>query len=57
MTELPNFNTYKLKILCFENSHLQKEEVEKQINDKERIAAALENPEILNFIKTLTFQS
>lgn len=54
MMELPDFQKMKLKIRCFENSHLQAEEVEKQVNDKERIAAALENEDILKFISSLT---
>lgn len=39
--ELPGFSAMKVKIFCEPGSHLKQEEVEKQINDKERIAAAL----------------
>lgn len=54
MMELPGFKTMKMKIICFEGTHNQASEVEKQVNDKERIAAALENEQILNFISSLT---
>ena len=54
MMELPGFKTMKMKIVCFEGTHNQASEVEKQVNDKERIAAALENEQILNFISSLT---
>lgn len=38
--ELPFFGQYKLRVICFPESHAKQEEVEKQMNDKERIAAA-----------------
>jgi hypothetical protein len=34
---------YRLDIRCKENSHSQDEQVNKQLGDKERVAAALEN--------------
>ncbi|KOS21495.1 MIP18 family protein [Escovopsis weberi] len=34
---------YRIEVTCKENTHLQDEQVNKQLNDKERVAAALEN--------------
>jgi hypothetical protein len=53
--ELPARWYKKMKIIikCVEGSHNNVFEIEKQINDKERIAAALENKEIYEFIKKL----
>jgi hypothetical protein len=35
-----------------EGSHLSGDEITKQINDKERVAAALENPALLQTVET-----
>ena len=42
---------YKVDIKIFPNSHKNEEEVNKQVADKERVAAALENPDILTLIE------
>lgn len=52
--ELPESHRYKIDIFCRPNSHKQAEEVRKQINDKERVRAALENEDIIEFLKRLT---
>ena len=54
MMELADYKKMKIRIECMKNTHNQSEEVEKQVNDKERIAAALENEHILKFISELT---
>jgi len=38
--------TVKLEILVKEGSHSTEEDINKQINDKERVAAAMENPNL-----------
>jgi hypothetical protein len=50
LRELPHYQDYKIKIVCEPGSHLKQAEVEKQMNDKERIAAALENKQIVEFL-------
>ncbi|CAG9325811.1 FAM96A [Blepharisma stoltei] len=51
--EYPDINL-KLDIILKEGSHVTKMEIDKQVNDKERIAAALENPDVLQMIKKST---
>lgn len=34
---------YRIEVICKENSHSQDDQVNKQLSDKERVAAALEN--------------
>lgn len=41
---------YKIRIAVAEGSHDTDKEVSKQINDKERVAAALENPELRRMV-------
>lgn len=48
-----DFNRIKLVIRLEPGSHNDIEGVEKQVNDKERVAAALENEEIRKFVKGL----
>jgi len=38
-------------LIIKEGSHLNCEEITKQINDKERVAAALENPALLSTVE------
>lgn len=44
---------YKLDIIVKEGTHVQEKEINKQVNDKERYLAALECPDILNYVNTL----
>ncbi|KAH3837024.1 cytosolic iron-sulfur assembly component 2A-like [Dreissena polymorpha] len=48
LTELPN--KHKLDIFIKEGSHDTADEINKQINDKERIAAAMENPNLRKLV-------
>ncbi|KAH3762312.1 mitotic spindle-associated mmxd complex subunit mip18 [Pelomyxa schiedti] len=41
---------FKVQILLSEGSHSSEEDVNKQLNDKERIAAAMENTNLLNVV-------
>ena len=40
----------KLRIVVKEGKHDTKEEIDKQVNDKERVFAAMENPHIADAI-------
>ena len=40
----------KVKITVTEGTHQQEEEINKQLNDKERVSAALENPYLMEVI-------
>uniref|UniRef100_A0A224XM54 Uncharacterized protein n=1 Tax=Panstrongylus lignarius TaxID=156445 RepID=A0A224XM54_9HEMI len=42
---------YKLKVTVKKGTHQTEEDVNKQINDKERVAAALENPSLLEMVQ------
>ena len=42
---------YKIKVAVTEGTHVNEHEINKQINDKERISAAIENPSIGRVIK------
>ncbi|KAL0479993.1 hypothetical protein AKO1_007325 [Acrasis kona] len=42
---------YKVDIFVTEGSHDQQDEVNKQMNDKERVAAAVEIPELMQLIE------
>lgn len=42
--------TYKVDVEIAPGTHNQEEQVNKQLNDKERVAAALENPALRNLI-------
>ncbi|CCW72175.1 unnamed protein product [Phytomonas sp. Hart1] len=47
---LPPFT--KVDVYVTPGTHVQEEQVNKQLNDKERVAAALENRSLLNVIQT-----
>jgi len=49
--ELPEPGNFKIDIFIKEGSHSTSEEITKQINDKERVAAALENPNLWSTVK------
>ncbi len=53
MNNLKRKINYKVEILVVKGSHLTEEEINKQLNDKERYLAALENPDIINLIDKL----
>ncbi|XP_033211725.1 MIP18 family protein galla-1 isoform X2 [Belonocnema kinseyi] len=42
---------FKLEIYIREGAHATEQEINKQINDKERIAAAMENPNLRNLVE------
>ena len=42
---------YKLDVVVVEGTHSIEEEVNKQINDKERVAAAMENPGLRDVVE------
>ncbi len=42
---------YKLDIYVSEGTHSIEEDVNKQINDKERVAAAMENPDLRDMVE------
>jgi metal-sulfur cluster biosynthetic enzyme len=44
---------YKLNILVEPGKHVQEDEINRQLNDKERYCAAIENPDILKYINQL----
>lgn len=48
---------YKTKVLVTKGTHVNEEEINKQINDKERISAAIENPNIGRVLKRGFFKS
>jgi hypothetical protein len=50
---LPVTTMWKVHITLVPGSHLHLEEVERQANDKERVAAALENPLIVKELAKL----
>merc|ERR1712032_1454839 len=43
---------YKIDVEISPGTHNQEDQVNKQLNDKERVAAALENPSLRNLINT-----
>lgn len=45
--------TTKLRLVITPGAHLQAKETERQINDKERVAAALDNPHLLEVVERL----
>jgi metal-sulfur cluster biosynthetic enzyme len=47
---LPVTTFWKVQLIVPHASHLQAEEIERQVNDKERVAAAMENPTVMNEI-------
>jgi len=51
MTDFPDL-PFKVNIYVKEGSHTSPQEVDKQVNDKERVAAALENPDIMQLVTT-----
>ncbi|KRX02351.1 hypothetical protein PPERSA_09968 [Pseudocohnilembus persalinus] len=51
--ELLNYEDYKFQILVKEGTHDDKENLDKQVNDKERIAAAQENTLLMELINRL----
>ncbi len=44
---------YKIDVIIYPGSHSTENEINKQVNDKERFSAALESPDILNYINSL----
>jgi predicted amino acid racemase len=48
MRSLPS--NYKVEVKIWPGSHVQESEINKQINDKERVAAALENKSIVGLV-------
>ena len=53
-SQYPSLPLAKLDILVADGKHDTKEEIDKQVNDKERVEAALENGFIRDAIKDLT---
>lgn len=54
MFDLPHSNTvWKVELALVPGSHVQEAEITKQLNDKERVCAALENPHILKEVRAL----
>ena len=52
--DLPRMNTtWRIELAVAEGSHQQEADITKQINDKERVCAALENPRLLAEIQKL----
>lgn len=45
---------YKLRVTCAEGSHVSADDISRQLTDKERIAAASENPRIMGLIRSCT---
>ena len=45
---------WKVIVAIAPGSHQQENEINRQLNDKERVAAALENPRLINLIDTAT---
>ncbi|XP_023710525.1 MIP18 family protein galla-1 [Cryptotermes secundus] len=45
------FEKFKLDIFIRKGTHSTEEEINKQINDKERIAAAMENPDLRDLVE------
>jgi hypothetical protein len=50
---LPVSTNWKVDISIVEGSHLQRAELEKQVNDKERVAAAMENTALMAEVQKL----
>ena len=50
---LPVTTKWKVDIYVVPGSHLQGKEIERQVNDKERVAAALENPMLCQQVQKL----
>ncbi|KAL6227178.1 hypothetical protein ACLB2K_001137 [Fragaria x ananassa] len=48
---------YKVDIKVFPGSHANEESVNKQLNDKERVAAALENPNLRQLVDECLYSS
>lgn len=44
---------YRVEVRCKENSHTQDDQVNKQLADKERVAAALENDTLKGVLETM----
>lgn len=45
--------SYRIEVKIKKDTHNQAEEVNKQLADKERVAAALENPNLMSILKTM----
>lgn len=45
---------YKLRVTCADGAHVNAEDISRQLTDKERIAAASENPRIMGLIRACT---
>ena len=53
-SEYFHFKIYKIDVLVAKGKHEKQEEIDKQVNDKERVLAALENEQIADVIQDLT---
>eukprot|EP00758_Cryptobia_borreli_P009860 Tbor_TRINITY_DN5518_c0_g1::TRINITY_DN5518_c0_g1_i1::g.13144::m.13144 len=54
MYDLPQNSTiWRIILRIKEGSHLQHDDIEKQLNDKERVCGALENPVVLKEVQKL----
>lgn len=45
---------YKLQVTCADGTHVNADDISRQLTDKERIAAASENPRIMGLIRSCT---
>lgn len=54
--DYPEYAHYKLDIRIQEEKHNDRQALDKQINDKERVTAALENPALKSFVLGLIRQ-
>ena len=48
---------FKIRVMLTTGSHATEEDVNKQLNDKERIAAAMENPALISVINSALVDS
>ena len=53
LPEILNHDKYKVKILVQDGKHQTKKEIDKQVSDKERVLAAMENEHVANAIEDL----
>lgn len=50
----PGERYYKLTVFCAEGSHVSADDINRQLADKERVAAAFENPKIMTLLNQCT---
>ena len=50
-------NRYKVDVFIEEGKHETEKEINKQLNDKERVLAALENPGLINMVNKGLYKS